>query len=187
MQINQIEPKFKELEEGVEGAMLQIGALEKRLEQLASAHNTRLASLEETEHSHEEDPHVSEEPVEATHASDAGIETADERVSTVQGIRVDSEDPKTHPDVSDTSGRFSPSPNDEASAEPNPAPTEESEDTDARFRPEPKEDDPRVVKVDIQTNLRGPERAILEQAVAEKIAELTSKTGIDADIEILMN
>ena len=172
MQINQIEPKFKELEEGVEGAMLQIGALEKRLEQLSSAHNTRLASLEETEHSHE-DPlrelEVAPEPVEEPPTEE---------------VPGDSEDPKTHPDVSDTSGRFSPSPNDEASAEPNPAPTEESEDTDARFRPEPKADDPPVVKVDIQTNLSGPAKQMLEQAVAEKIAELESKTGINAEINI---
>jgi len=34
--INQIEPKFEQLEEGVDGAMKQIGGLEKRLEQIAA-------------------------------------------------------------------------------------------------------------------------------------------------------
>lgn len=36
MRIKEIEPKFKELEEGVDGAMEQIGGLEKRLEQIAA-------------------------------------------------------------------------------------------------------------------------------------------------------
>ncbi|MYA71070.1 hypothetical protein F4009_05520 [Candidatus Poribacteria bacterium] len=36
MNISQIEPKFEQLEEGVDGAMKQIGGLEKRLEQIAA-------------------------------------------------------------------------------------------------------------------------------------------------------
>ncbi len=34
IQINDIEPKFNELKQGIDGAMAQIGDLEKRIEQL---------------------------------------------------------------------------------------------------------------------------------------------------------
>ena len=139
------------------------------MEELARAHNTRLESLEETEHSHEEDAEVSEGGRESdilpTEAAEIPLNIGEEASEVV-------------PD--------DPSSNDEASQpEPgSPEPTEESEDTDARFRPEPKVDDPPVVKVDISTNLSGPAKQMLEKTVAEKLAELESKSGIKAQIEI---
>ena len=170
MKINQIEPRFEGLEKSVDGAMQQIGDLEKRLEQLAVA-------LQEHESVSVDDAHVAkvESPGEPEPDPEPVEDPPTEKVP---------EDPKTHPDESDTSGRVSPSSNDEVSSQPDPEPVEESEDADARFRPEPEVDDPPMVKVDIQTNLSGPAKLMLEKAVAEKIAELESKSGIKAKIEI---
>ena len=52
MQINEIEPKFHELDVGVDGAMAQIGDLEKRMEQLAAKTGMRLDLLETHAHQH---------------------------------------------------------------------------------------------------------------------------------------
>lgn len=155
MHINQIEPKFKELEKGVDGAMQQVGDLEKRFEQLALA-------LQDHESASVYDAHV------------AAVGCPGEPEPDPEPV----EDPPTEKVMED------PSSNDEASPEPNPEPAEESEDTDARFRQEAEVDAAPMVKVDIQTNLSGPAKQMLEQAIAEKIKQLQAKTGINAEIKI---
>ena len=139
MNINQIEPKFKELEEGVDGAMSQIGDLEKRLEQLA-------AGLQDHESASVYDAH-------AYCPSEPG---SPEPVNELPTEEV--------PDDSDDL-----SPNGEASQpEPeSPEPTEESEDEDARFRseeaPEKKAEPVATVEVVVSGDLDVGTAALLEQ------------------------
>lgn len=67
MKLIDIQPKLEALEKGLDGAMQQIGDLEKRLEQLAEKHET---------HNHDETPTLLQEAVEV-------VEDAAEKVTEV--------------------------------------------------------------------------------------------------------
>jgi len=83
--INQIEPKFKELEKGVDGAMEQIGSIEKRLEQIAARLQEHEGATADDAHGVEVEPTGDEAEQEAETPTEIATETAEEAVGTTVG------------------------------------------------------------------------------------------------------